>query len=97
MKIAAARFFNLLMIVTIPVILLLEMCLLVWLALETEEIPAEPWAWSAMVSCGLLAIIFTSWQILRSDKRPTDSRILLTLTAAVILSMLLTLSTLRII
>ncbi len=50
MKIVAARFFNLLMIVTIPVILLLEMCLLVWLALETEEIPAEPWAWSAMVS-----------------------------------------------
>jgi hypothetical protein len=96
-KIAAVRYFDLLMIVTIPLILLLEMCLLVWLALETEEIPAEPWAWSAMVSCGLLAIIFTGWQILRSENQPTDSRILMRLTAAVILSMLLTLSTLRII
>jgi hypothetical protein len=96
-KIAAVRYFDLLMIVTIPLILLLEMCLLVWLALETEEIPAEPWAWSAMVSCGLLAIIFTGWQILRSENQPTDSRILMGLTAAVILSMLLTLSTLRII
>jgi hypothetical protein len=60
----------------IPLFLLLEMMLLAVLSLTTEELPAKPWAWPAMISCGLLAMLFTGWQMLGSVQRSTSTRVL---------------------
>jgi hypothetical protein len=60
----------------IPLFLLLEMLLLAVLSLTTEELPAKPWAWPAMISCGLLAMLFTGWEILGSVQRSTHTRAL---------------------
>ena len=75
----------------IPLFLLLEMLLLSVLSLSTEELPAKPWAWPAMISCGLLAMLFTGWEILGSVQRSTPTRVLALLALVAFVTLLGTL------
>ena len=76
MRVIEIRIIDSLLCALIPLVLLLEMLVLAALSLSTEELPAPPWAWPAMISCGLLAILFTGWQILGSVQRSTPTRVL---------------------
>jgi len=88
MRVIEIRIIDSLLCALIPLFLLLEMLVLAALSLSTEELPAKPWAWPAMISCGLLAILFTSWQILASGQRSTSTK-LLALLALVALALLI--------
>jgi hypothetical protein len=76
MRVTAIRVVDSLLCAWIPLLLLLEMLLLAVLSLTTEELPTPPWAWPAMISCGLLAMLFTGWQMLGSEQRSTSTRVL---------------------
>ncbi|MBT7102892.1 MAG: hypothetical protein HN940_01180 [Planctomycetes bacterium] len=76
MRVKSIRIIDSLLCAWIPLFLLLEMLLLAALSLTTEELPAPPWAWPAMISCGLLAILFTGWQMLGSVQRSTPTKLL---------------------
>ena len=76
MRVKSIRIFDSLLCAVIPLFLLFEMLLLAALSLTTEELPAKPWAWPAMISCGLLAMLFTGWQMLGSVQRSTSTRVL---------------------
>lgn len=76
MRVKSIRIIDSLLCAWIPLFLLLEMMLLAVLSLTTEELPAKPWAWPAMISCGLLAMLFTGWQMLGSVQRSTSTRVL---------------------
>jgi len=72
----------------IPLILLLEMLLLALLSLNTNELPAKPWAWPAMINCGLLAMLFTGWQMLGSEHRSTPTKLLALLALVTLVTLL---------
>ena len=76
MRVKSIRIFDSLLCAVIPLFLLFEMLVLAALSLTTEELPAPPWAWPAMISCGLLAMLFTGWQMLGSEQRSTSTRVL---------------------
>lgn len=76
MRLKAIGIIDSLLCALIPLFLLFEMLVLAALSLSTEELPAKPWAWPAMISCGLLAILFTGWQILASGQRSTPTKVL---------------------
>ena len=76
MRVKSIRIFDSLLCALIPLFLLFEMLVLAALSLSTEELPAKPWAWPAMISCGLLAMLFTGWQMLGSEQRSTSTRVL---------------------
>ena len=76
MRVKSIRIIDSLLCAWIPLILLLEMLLLALLSLNTNELPAKPWAWPAMISCGLLAMLFSGWQMLGSVQRSTPTKLL---------------------
>jgi hypothetical protein len=88
MRVTAIRVVDTLLCASIPLILMLEMVLLALLSLNTNELPAPPWAWPAMISCGLLAMPFSGWQMLGSEQRSTSTRVL-ALLALVALALLI--------
>ena len=76
MRVTAIRVVDTLLCASIPLFLMLEMVLLAVLSLNTNELSAKPWAWPAMISCGLLAMLFTGWQMLGSVQRSTPTKLL---------------------
>ncbi|MBT6785013.1 MAG: hypothetical protein HOA95_09395 [Planctomycetes bacterium] len=88
MRVESIGIIDSLLCALIPLLLLFERLLLAALSLSTEELPAPPWAWPAMISCGLLAILFTGWQILASRQRSTPTKVL-ALLALVALALLI--------
>jgi len=88
LRVKAIGIIDSLLCALIPLFLLLEMLVLAALSLSTEELPAKPWAWPAMISCGLLAMLFTGWQMLGSVQRSTPTRVL-ALLALVALALLI--------
>lgn len=90
MKVNLTPVFDTLLSAFIPLVLLFEMVLLCWLALETTEIPAVPGAWSAMVGSGVLAMLFVGWQLLSSPGRHITTRVLIPLSLATLVVVFLT-------
>ena len=88
MRVIEIRIIDSLLCALILLSLLFEMLLLAALSLSTEELPAPPFAWPAMISCGLMAILFTGWQILASEQRSTPTKVL-ALLALVALTLLI--------
>ena len=88
MRLKAIGIIDSLLCALIPLLLLFEMLVLAALSLSTEELPAPPWAWPAMISCGILAMLFTGWQMLGSEQRSTPTRVL-ALLALVALALLI--------
>ncbi len=88
MRVTAIRVIDTLLCVSIPLILMLEMVLLALLSLNTNELPAKPWAWPAMISCGLLAMLFSGWQILGSEHRSTPTKLLALLALVALVTLL---------
>ena len=91
MRVKSIRIIDSLLCAWIPLFLLLEMLLLAALSLSTEELPAKPWAWPAMISCGLLAMLFTGWQMLGSVQRSTSTRVLALLALVALVTLIGTL------
>ena len=91
MRVKSIRIFDSLLCALIPLFLLLEMLLLAVLSLTTEELPAKPWAWPAMISCGLLAMLFTGWEMRGSVQRSTPTRVLALLALVTLVTLLGTL------
>ena len=91
MRVKSIRIFDSLLCALIPLLLLFEMLLLAALSLTTEELPAKPWAWPAMISCGLLAMLFTGWQMLGSEQRSTPTKLLALLALVALVTLIGTL------
>jgi len=91
MRVESIGIIDSLLCALIPLLLLFEMLLLAALSLSTEELPAPPWAWPAMISCGLLAILFTGWQILASRQRSTPTKVLALLALVALVTLIGTL------
>ncbi|RUA10185.1 MAG: hypothetical protein DSY81_04090 [Bacillota bacterium] len=91
MRVKAMRVIDSLLCAWIPLLLLFEMLLLAALSLTTEELPAKPWAWPAMISCGLLAMLFTGWQMLGAVQRSTPTRVLALLALVALVTLIGTL------
>jgi len=91
MRVTAIRVVDTLLCASIPLFLMLEMVLLAVLSLNTNELSAKPWAWPAMISCGLLAMLFTGWQMLGSVQRSTSTRVLALLALVALVTLIGTL------
>jgi len=91
LRVKSIRKFDSLLCAVIPLFLLFEMLLLAALSLTTEELPAPPWAWPALISCGLFAMLFTGWQILDSVQRSTPTRVLALLALVALVTLIGTL------
>ncbi|MEE2857787.1 MAG: hypothetical protein VX949_10380 [Planctomycetota bacterium] len=91
MRLKAIGIIDSLLCALIPLLLLFEMLVLAALSLSTEELPAPPWAWPAMISCGLLAMLFTGWQMLGSEQRSTSTRVLALLALVALVTLIGTL------
>lgn len=90
MRVNRSQVIDTLLSAFIPLALLFEMILLSWMALETTEIRAVPGAWSGMVGCGILAMLFVGWQLLSSPGRHLTTRVLIPLSLATLVVVFLT-------